>query len=59
MNYKSDGIIQYRIVGSDAAVDEVVLARFAGSVVCSEAVRGEVRRRRRRADADVGEQRVL
>jgi hypothetical protein len=50
----------YRIVGGDAAVDEVEVAGLAGGLVPGlEEVGGEVRRRRRRADAHVREERVL
>jgi len=47
------------VVGRDAAVDEVVLPGPAVGGLGLEEVRREVGRRRRRADADVGEVRVL
>ena len=48
----------YRVVGSNSAIDEVVLALRRGGFG-PETMRGEVGRSRRRANADVGEQRVL
>jgi len=43
----------YRVVGSNSAIDEIVLALRRGGFG-PETMRGEVGRSRRRANADVG-----
>lgn len=54
-----DGLLVYRIVRGDAAVDEVVAVRFSVGVRRLKVVRRQVRWCRRRTYADVGEMSVL